>query len=107
MHSTILPLVFFIAFQLLPSTSSRSESLGDIVLLRGTIRRHTNSSFSSPTSFPSELSTLEQKAISKPIGDSPLGLRSSGLHFFVLFSRVVPFCQVVSMLCLKLQIPET
>ncbi|KAG5615022.1 hypothetical protein H5410_014846, partial [Solanum commersonii] len=33
--------------------------------------------------------------------------RSSGLHFFVLFSYLVPFCQVVSMLCLKLQIPET
>ncbi|KAG5596745.1 hypothetical protein H5410_037977, partial [Solanum commersonii] len=33
--------------------------------------------------------------------------RSSGLHFFVLFSRLVPSCQVVSMLCLKLQIPET
>ncbi|KAG5580228.1 hypothetical protein H5410_050855 [Solanum commersonii] len=33
--------------------------------------------------------------------------RSSGLHFFVLFSRLVPSYQVVSMLCLKLQIPET
>ncbi|KAG5610579.1 hypothetical protein H5410_021860 [Solanum commersonii] len=28
--------------------------------------------------------------------------QSSGLHFFVLFSRFVPSCQVVSMLCLKL-----
>ncbi|KAG5571671.1 hypothetical protein H5410_061437 [Solanum commersonii] len=33
--------------------------------------------------------------------------RSSSLHFFVLFSRLVPSCQVVSLLCLKLQIPET
>ncbi|KAG5615040.1 hypothetical protein H5410_014864 [Solanum commersonii] len=36
--------------------------------------------------------------------------RSSGLpfcHFLCLFSRFVPFCQVVSMPCLKLQIPET
>ncbi|KAG5581770.1 hypothetical protein H5410_052397, partial [Solanum commersonii] len=33
--------------------------------------------------------------------------RSSGHHFFVLFSRLVPSCQVVSMLCLKHQIPET
>ncbi|KAG5599494.1 hypothetical protein H5410_030864 [Solanum commersonii] len=33
--------------------------------------------------------------------------RSSGIHFFVLLSRLVPFCQVVSMFCLKLQIPET
>ncbi|KAG5605519.1 hypothetical protein H5410_027011 [Solanum commersonii] len=28
--------------------------------------------------------------------------RSSGLHFFALFSCFVPSCQVVSMLCLKL-----
>ncbi|KAG5632336.1 hypothetical protein H5410_004053 [Solanum commersonii] len=33
--------------------------------------------------------------------------RSSGLYFFVLFTRLVPSCQVVSMLYLKLQIPET
>ncbi|KAG5589896.1 hypothetical protein H5410_040410 [Solanum commersonii] len=33
--------------------------------------------------------------------------RSSGLHFLVPFSRLVPFCQVVSMLYLKFQIPET
>ncbi|KAG5571258.1 hypothetical protein H5410_061024 [Solanum commersonii] len=33
--------------------------------------------------------------------------RSSGLHFFVVFSRLVPSCQVVFMLCLKLQIPKT
>ncbi|KAG5571391.1 hypothetical protein H5410_061157 [Solanum commersonii] len=33
--------------------------------------------------------------------------RVSGLHFFILFSRLVPCCQVVSMLCLKLQLPET
>ncbi|WMV07821.1 hypothetical protein MTR67_001206, partial [Solanum verrucosum] len=32
--------------------------------------------------------------------------RSSGLHFFALFSRLVPFCQVLSILCLKLQIPK-
>ncbi|KAG5585919.1 hypothetical protein H5410_046353 [Solanum commersonii] len=33
--------------------------------------------------------------------------RSSCLYFFILFIRLVPSCQVVSMLCLKLQIPET
>ncbi|KAG5620854.1 hypothetical protein H5410_006072 [Solanum commersonii] len=33
--------------------------------------------------------------------------RYSGLYFFVLFSRLVPSYQVVSMFCLKLQIPET
>ncbi|KAG5571256.1 hypothetical protein H5410_061022 [Solanum commersonii] len=41
-----------------PSTSSRFESLGDIVLLHRTTR----------------LSTLEQNAISRPIGDSPTRL---------------------------------
>ncbi|KAG5599993.1 hypothetical protein H5410_031363 [Solanum commersonii] len=41
MHSAIRPLVCFIAFQLLPSASSCSESLGDIVLLRRTVRRPT------------------------------------------------------------------
>ncbi|KAG5611900.1 hypothetical protein H5410_023181 [Solanum commersonii] len=39
MHSAIRPLVCFITFQLLPSTYSRFGSLGDIVLLRGTVRR--------------------------------------------------------------------
>ncbi|KAG5630663.1 hypothetical protein H5410_002380 [Solanum commersonii] len=33
--------------------------------------------------------------------------RSSGLCFFFLFSRLVPCCQLVSMVCLKIQIPET
>ncbi|WMV58537.1 hypothetical protein MTR67_051922 [Solanum verrucosum] len=33
--------------------------------------------------------------------------RSSGLHFFILFSLFVPFCDVVSMLSFKLEIPET
>ncbi|KAG5590921.1 hypothetical protein H5410_041435 [Solanum commersonii] len=32
--------------------------------------------------------------------------RPSRLHFFVLFIRLDSSCQVVSMLCLKLQIPE-
>ncbi|KAG5599758.1 hypothetical protein H5410_031128 [Solanum commersonii] len=31
--------------------------------------------------------------------------RSSDLYFFILFSRLVPSCQIVSMFCLKLQIP--
>ncbi|KAG5576530.1 hypothetical protein H5410_056664 [Solanum commersonii] len=33
--------------------------------------------------------------------------QSSSLHFFVLFSPFLPFCDVVSMLFFKLQIPET
>ncbi|WMV46118.1 hypothetical protein MTR67_039503 [Solanum verrucosum] len=33
--------------------------------------------------------------------------RSSGLHFFVLLSLFVPFCDIVSMLSFKHQIPET
>ncbi|WMV19089.1 hypothetical protein MTR67_012474 [Solanum verrucosum] len=46
MHSAILPLVCFIAFQVLPSLVSCSRSLGDIVLLRGTVRRCADYSFS-------------------------------------------------------------
>ncbi|KAG5591669.1 hypothetical protein H5410_042183 [Solanum commersonii] len=33
--------------------------------------------------------------------------QSSGLHSFVLFIRLIPSCQVMSMFCLKIQIPET
>ncbi|WMV46377.1 hypothetical protein MTR67_039762 [Solanum verrucosum] len=36
-----------------------------------------------------------------------LARQFSGLHFFILFSCLVPCCQVVSMILLKLQIPET
>ncbi|WMV41174.1 hypothetical protein MTR67_034559 [Solanum verrucosum] len=49
MHSTIHPLVCFIAFQLLPSASSHFRSLGDIVLLHETVWRCADCSFSSPT----------------------------------------------------------
>ncbi|KAG5591630.1 hypothetical protein H5410_042144 [Solanum commersonii] len=45
MHSAIRPLVYFIAFQLLPSASLRFGSLGDIVLLRGTVQRRADCSF--------------------------------------------------------------
>ncbi|KAG5586327.1 hypothetical protein H5410_046761 [Solanum commersonii] len=75
MHSAIHPLVSFIAFQLLPLTSSRSESLGGIVLHRKIVRRCANCSLSSPTcSFPSGISTLELLVRFRPLGDSPNAL---------------------------------
>uniref|UniRef100_M1DI36 Uncharacterized protein n=2 Tax=Solanum TaxID=4107 RepID=M1DI36_SOLTU len=44
----------------------------------------------------------------RPFGDSAGGLGDpQAFIFFVLFSLFVPFCDVVSMLSFKLQIPET
>ncbi|KAG5599259.1 hypothetical protein H5410_030629 [Solanum commersonii] len=137
-----------------PLACSHFVSLGDMVLLRRPIQRHTHCSISSPTStFPSVLCALEQKAISRPFGDSPIGFDDLQAFISLLFSaalfllgrplrilsrwaiwycftklfggtltasfyrqldlflqgsahHLVPSCQVVSMLCLKLQIPE-
>ncbi|KAG5619933.1 hypothetical protein H5410_005151 [Solanum commersonii] len=52
------------------------------------------------------LSTLELWARLRPFGNSPNALGDPQPSFLCLFNRFVPFCQVVSMLCLKLQIPE-
>ncbi|WMV50506.1 hypothetical protein MTR67_043891 [Solanum verrucosum] len=49
MHSAIRPLVCFITFQLLPSASSRSGSLGGIALLCETARQHADCFISSST----------------------------------------------------------
>ncbi|WMV54761.1 hypothetical protein MTR67_048146 [Solanum verrucosum] len=46
MHSTIRRLFCFIAYQLFPSASSCSGSLGDIVLFRETVRLRADCSFS-------------------------------------------------------------
>ncbi|KAG5590343.1 hypothetical protein H5410_040857 [Solanum commersonii] len=61
-----------------------------MVLLRRTARRHADCSISSPTrSFPSELSTLEQKAISRLIGDSPTRLGDLQAFISLFFSTAL------------------
>ncbi|KAG5615128.1 hypothetical protein H5410_014952, partial [Solanum commersonii] len=73
---------------LLPSASLHFESLGDMVLLRGTVRRHTDCSLSSP-SFPSGLSTLELWVRLRTYGDLPNVLRDPQAFFSSFFSAVV------------------
>ncbi|KAG5570803.1 hypothetical protein H5410_060569 [Solanum commersonii] len=77
--------LFSLAFR-----TSDSVTLGDRILLHGIARRHDDCSISLPTQyFPSGLSTLEQKVISTPIGDSPTRLGDLQAFISFLFSAAL------------------
>ncbi|KAG5614629.1 hypothetical protein H5410_014453 [Solanum commersonii] len=87
--SLIHPLVNSIAFLLWSSTSSSSETLGDMALHYGTGLAHWN--------------------IRRDHGHSanrPMDLAIFRPSFLRLFSCLVPFCSLVSILCSLIQIPE-
>ncbi|WMV25039.1 hypothetical protein MTR67_018424 [Solanum verrucosum] len=96
--------VNFITFMLFPSTFSRFEALGDrITTLWNCLVTRRLFYFIAELTFSFRAQHIGIKgdiqAYRRLISKAR---RSSGLRFFVLFSGLVPFCQVVSMLCLKL-----
>ncbi|KAG5611283.1 hypothetical protein H5410_022564 [Solanum commersonii] len=82
----IRPLLWFIAFQLLPSASSHFESLGDIMLLRRTIRAQNTRTLG------------ETKAIRRL---TQWFKRFSGLLFFALSAALFLFLHSVHVLSLS------